>query len=133
MTGLHPETIALVAQIRALYEEAERAGKVLTLPQVAQAIGRTASRAGQLWTLAGLPKLKAGRRKGVAGNTGRPSKAEIAAMGVLELDLRAATAKTIRDKVRWIRRKIGRGFTPTVEQREILAIDEQRSAAKESR
>lgn len=66
MTGLHPETRALLDQIRALHEEAQRAGKALTLDQVAAAIGRSKGRAQQLWVLSGLPPLARGRKPGKA-------------------------------------------------------------------
>lgn len=172
MTGLHPETVALLEQVRALHADAKARRQILTLDQVAAAICRSKGRAQQLWTLSGLPPLARGRRPGAkprkrkptpratsgakggrskstakaeaaranlealrarrAEGTGRRpgpmSKEELASMGVLELDLRAATATSTREKARWIRRKIAAGFVPTPEQVEILAIEERRKA-----
>lgn len=66
MTGLHPETLALLDQVRALHEEVKLRRETLTLDQVAQAIGRSKARAQQLWVLSGLPPLARGRKPGKA-------------------------------------------------------------------
>lgn len=161
MTGLHPETVALIEQLRALYWETRGRGETLTLNDYANRMGRSKGRVSQLWKLANLPPLAPGRpakpRKrrtalriaspakiaaarasledlrarraaGAAGKPGPMSRKDLARMNVLELDLRAATATRNRDKVRWLRRKMQMGFTLTVEQREVLAIEERRKA-----
>lgn len=172
MTGLHPETVALLDQVRALHAEAKASREILTLDQVAAAIGRSKGRAQQLWALSGLPPLARGRRpgtkprkrkptpratsgakggrskspakaeaaranleairarrtEGVGRRPGPMSKEELAEMNVLELDLRAATATSTREKARWLRRKVARGFTLAPEQAEILEIEGRRKS-----
>lgn len=172
MTGLHPETVTLLEQVRALHRAARSRREILTLDQVAAAIGRSKGRAQQLWTLSGLPPLARGRRPGAkprkrkptpraasgakGGRSKSPAKAEaaranleairarraegvgrrpgpmrkeeLAEMGVLELDLMAATATSTRERARWLRRKVARGFTLAPEQAEVLAIEERRKS-----